>query len=95
VFRKCGNLLRNVLLGLAPNPDDMHWGYADSASVSFLGKAGLGVFSCQALAHKGWHGHSEKKRYVLVVYLSRTPPTGASQLGSEWTMSEPIRIRAE
>ena len=32
VFRKCGNLLRNVLLGLAPNPDDMHWGYADSVA---------------------------------------------------------------
>jgi hypothetical protein len=93
VFRKSGNLLRNVVLRRAPNPDDMHWGFSDSKSISFLGKAGLGIFSCQALAHKGWHDHVAKKRYLLVVYLSRTPATEASNLGREWKINEPLGNR--
>jgi hypothetical protein len=94
VFKKLANLVRNELFRRAPQPDDMHWMFGDSESVSFLERAGTGIFSCQALAHKGWQEHSERKRYMLVVYLSRNPAIGPSGLGREWMVTEPIAIRA-
>ena len=93
VFGKIANLVRNLILGRA-NLDDMQWRFRDRESVSFIEQAGTGILSCQSLVHKGWQDHVERKRYMLVVYLSRKPPRGPSGLGREWMVTEPISTRA-
>jgi hypothetical protein len=77
-FRKLINMVLNVVRH-AP-VDDMNYGYRDQDAARILGPAGTGILSCQLLAHKGWQGHTNRVRYVLVLYM-RPPPQRP-----EWTL---------
>jgi hypothetical protein len=88
-FTKWRNLLA-FSRGENQNPDDMAKGYRDSDSHRILGPAGTGILSCQALAHKGWRGHTSGKRYVLVVYLAPRQVQRPWTLGREYALASPI-----
>jgi hypothetical protein len=77
-FRKLINIVINTVRQ-AP-VDDMNYGYQDRGAARILGPAGTGILSCQLLAHKGWQEHTDRVRYVLVLYM-RPPPQRA-----EWTL---------
>jgi hypothetical protein len=88
-LRKWKNFARYAI-GRSPNPDDMTAGYTDDMCTKILGPAGTGIFSCQALAHKGWQGHNSRKRYVLVVYLAPNAEPANWALGREFALTDPV-----
>lgn len=89
---KWRNLLNNLLSG-NPSPDDMKIGFSDDDTVSVTGEAGTAILSCQALAHKGWQGHSKARRYVLIVYLRAKERAGERfVLGKDMAISEPMSL---
>lgn len=91
-LKKWQNLLGNFFSG-NPSPDDMTRGYSDEQSTSITAEAGTAIISCQALAHKGWQGHSGGRRYVLIVYLRAKERAGESFiLGKDMAISEPMKL---
>ena len=91
-LKKWGNLLGNLFTG-NPSPDDMKIGFSDKDATSITGEAGTAILSCQAMAHKGWQGHTGSRRYVLVVYLRAKERAGERFiLGRDMAISKPMRL---
>ncbi len=68
VLRKIVNLVGNAATG-APRTD-LRLCYNKSEPRLFTGPAGTGVLSVQTIAHRGWPGHAERRRYMIVAYMS-------------------------
>jgi hypothetical protein len=90
IGRKVFNLMVNFFRSWVPL-DNMDFLYPDTKKHAILGKAGTGILSCQALAHKGWHNHTTNKRYVLILYLvPATTPQKEWKLGKEFKLQHTI-----
>lgn len=91
-LKKWKNLFANLFSG-NPSPDDMKVGYDDEDATSLTADAGTAILSCQALAHKGWQGHSQNRRYVLIVYLREKERKGERfALGRDMAISAPMHL---
>ncbi len=92
VAKKWRNLLTNFFSG-SHSPDDMTHGFTDTNAISITGSAGTAILSCQALAHKGWQGHTGNRRYVLVVYLRAKDRAGERfVLGRNMAITAPVQL---
>jgi hypothetical protein len=89
-FRKWINIVLNAV---RREPlDDMRYGYRDQDAVNILGSAGTGILSCQLLAHKGWQAHSDRVRYVLVLYMRAPPCPEKWTLGRASALTAPVSV---
>lgn len=95
-WKRSLNYLYNRMLSLtkirAGMPaSEMSLFYDDNKCVTFFGPAGTLIISNQCLAHKGWHEHNEKKRYVLICYLSRE----RDDAGKPFTLGKSMAQKSE
>jgi hypothetical protein len=82
IARKLTNLAANAVK-TRPRTDLRH-GYAKQEPRLLTGPAGTCVLSVQTIAHRGWPGHSERRRYVVVAYLSlESSPREEFRLGRD------------
>jgi hypothetical protein len=82
VTRKIANLAINAVRSYPRT--DLRRGYADRDARLFTGPAGTCILSVQTLAHRGWPAHRERRRYVLIAYMSlASSPPETFRLGRE------------
>ncbi len=89
-FRKLYCIFNNAKRGNKRH-DDLFQAYDDKNAVTFCGKKGTMILSTQTLAHKGWQGHTEGARDVMVVYIHLTPTTEWT-LGKNLAMHKPLSL---
>jgi hypothetical protein len=89
-FRKLLNIVLNFVRR-APL-DDMNHAYRDQDATRILGPAGTGILSCQLLAHKGWQQHTNRVRYVLVLYMRPPPARPEWNLGRSSALTSVVSV---
>lgn len=83
VLRKAANTIYDLSKGL--HHTDQPIFYSDTSARCLTGEKGTCILSSQQLAHKGWHDHRCKTRYMVVAYLQPT----------RWHEDRPFRLGAE